>query len=247
MKMATVQTPVTLPILTSFSGALSSKRVGLGHNFILPTTSCSSPKRPKLGFLLTNEFKMKCSAEKWPIVKDGLSKDWILMRNRRRVGFVVVRASGFNGGGGDKNSNTRVLVNLGLAVGLTYLTMTGQLGWILDAIVSIWLLAVLLPIAGLVAFFWFAGRDLVQSSCPNCGNDLQIFKSSSKDGLQICPYCSRPFSVQGDKFVRESDRFTSNSSSVFGQYVNEEFPSTVKGKTSSTTTVDIEAEVKDID
>lgn len=58
--------------------------------------------------------------------------------------MVVVAANqgfGFNGGGGgdwDKGTTTRVLGNLALAIGLTYLTMTGQLGWILDTIVSIW-------------------------------------------------------------------------------------------------------------
>ncbi|KAM3338626.1 hypothetical protein P3S68_030712 [Capsicum galapagoense] len=58
----------------------------------------------------------------------------------------------------------RVLSNLVLAIGLTYLTMTGQLGWVLDAIVSVWLLAVLLPILGLGAFIWWAGRDIVQGT-----------------------------------------------------------------------------------
>lgn len=175
------------------------------------------------------------------------------MRKERKGSLVVVRSFGFNGGGGgggggwDKSSTTRALGNLVLAVGLTYLTITGQLGWVLDAIVSIWLLAVLLPIVGLGAFFWFAGRDIVQSSCPNCGNDFQIFKSSLKDGLQVCPFCSQPFSVQGNKFVRESARFSSNPSTAPGQVFNRFSPRSEKGKASSATIVDIEAEVKDVD
>lgn len=74
-----------------------------------------------------------------------MEKDAILLRRRRRGRrrkgrLVLVRANNFNGGGGgwDKNTTARVLGNLALAVGLTYLTMTGQLGWLLDAIVSIW-------------------------------------------------------------------------------------------------------------
>lgn len=66
-----------------------------------------------------------------------------LRKRKKRV--VLVRfnqGSGFNGGGGGGwkvDSNTgRILGNLALAVGLTYLSMTGQLGWVLDAIVSVW-------------------------------------------------------------------------------------------------------------
>ena len=55
------------------------------------------------------------------------------------VGFN--QGFGFNGGGGggkDDGSTARILGNLALAIGLTYLSVTGQLGWVLDAIVSIW-------------------------------------------------------------------------------------------------------------
>ncbi|KAK1260886.1 hypothetical protein QJS04_geneDACA022552 [Acorus gramineus] len=97
-------------------------------------------------------------------------KDLILRREKgRRGSFVVVRANqgfGFNGGGGGKDNSTtaRVIGNLALAIGLTYLSMTGQLGWVLDAIVSIWIIAVLVPIVGFGAFLWYAGREIIQSS-----------------------------------------------------------------------------------
>ncbi|KAF5478728.1 hypothetical protein F2P56_005266 [Juglans regia] len=87
---------------------------------------------------------------------------------KKRV--VLVRFNqgfGFNGGGGggrDDGATARILGNLALAIGLTYLSMTGQLGWVLDAIVSVWLFAVLLPIVGLGAFLWWAGRDMVQGT-----------------------------------------------------------------------------------
>lgn len=181
----------------------------------------------------------------------GFEKDGILLRKRRKGSLVVVRAnqgSGFNGGGGwDKESTTRVLGNLALAAGLAYLSTTGQLGWILDAIVSIWLLAVLLPVVGLGFFFWYAGRDIVQSSCPNCGNDFQILRSSLNDGVQLCPFCTQPFSVQGDRFVREPTKFSSGRPKTSGQVFNGFSPRSEKGKASSTAVVDIEAEVKDIE
>ncbi|RWR80223.1 putative transmembrane protein [Cinnamomum micranthum f. kanehirae] len=64
-------------------------------------------------------------------------------REKKEKRVVVVRVNqgfGFNeGGGGKDNSNTaRLLGNIAFAIGLTYLSMTGQLGWILDTIVSIW-------------------------------------------------------------------------------------------------------------
>lgn len=62
--------------------------------------------------------------------------------NRRRR---VVRVRGLKFNGGDNNGNGRILGNLALAIGLTYLSMTGQLGWILDAIVSVWVLLSLSP------------------------------------------------------------------------------------------------------
>jgi len=64
-----------------------------------------------------------------------LASEKSLNRKRR-----VVRVRGLKFNGGDNNGNGRILGNLALAIGLTYLSMTGQLGWILDAIVSVWVL-----------------------------------------------------------------------------------------------------------
>lgn len=65
-------------------------------------------------------------------------------RAGRNAGVNVVRASmrldpggGGPGGGGD-NGVGRVVVNLAIAGGLTYLTVTGKLGWVFDAFVSLW-------------------------------------------------------------------------------------------------------------
>ncbi|OIT00696.1 PREDICTED: uncharacterized protein LOC109229147 isoform X1 [Nicotiana attenuata] len=182
-------------------------------------------------------------------------KNGILDRGEKRMVFVKFKqgfgfdgigdGGGGGGGGGKDNSNTvRVVTNLVLAIGLTYLSMTGQLGWVLDAIVSVWLLAVLLPIVGLGAFIWWAGRDIVQGTCPNCGNDFQIFRSTLNDEVQLCPFCTQPFSVVGDEFVRDPVKF-SNQSNTFGQAFSDFSARSKKGKDSTIGIVDIEAEVKD--
>lgn len=180
----------------------------------------------------------------------GKDKNGIMFNGLKRMKnkVVLVRSNlGFNGGGGGgrNDSNTgRVLGNLALAVGLTYLTMTNQLGWILDAIVSVWLLAVILPIVGLGAFLWWAGRDIVQSSCPNCGNEFQIFRSVINEDSQLCPFCSQPFSVVGKEFVRDPMKSEANT---FGEAFNDFFPRSKKEREFSKAIVDVEAEVKDVE
>ncbi|KAG9146420.1 hypothetical protein Leryth_011713 [Lithospermum erythrorhizon] len=156
-------------------------------------------------------------------VEQKRGKRVVLVRFNEGFGF-----NGGGGGGGRDSNNIRSLVNLVLAIVLTYFTMTGQLGWVLDAVVSIWLLAVIVPIAGLGAFLWWAGRDIVQSSCPNCGNDFQVFKSMLNDEVQLCPYCTQPFSVVGDEFVRDPVKF-SNQTNPFGQAFSDSSPRPKKG------------------
>ncbi|ESQ54535.1 hypothetical protein EUTSA_v10026109mg [Eutrema salsugineum] len=173
-----------------------------------------------------------------------LASQKALNRKRRVVKVSCNKGLGFNGR--DNNGNGRILGNLALAIGLTYLSMTGQLGWVLDAIVSVWLIVVIVPILGLGAFLWWAQRDIVQSSCPNCGNEFQIFKSSLDDEVQLCPFCTQPFSVVDDKFVMEPVKF-SNQTTDFGQGLNGFSSAPKKGKGFSTAVVDIEAEVTDAD
>ncbi|KAL0443494.1 UNVERIFIED_CONTAM: hypothetical protein Slati_2072100 [Sesamum latifolium] len=82
--------------------------------------------------------------------------------------------------------------------------------------------------------------------CPNCGNEFQVFKSTLNDELQLCPFCSQPFSVVGDEFVREPVKF-SNESTTFGQAFSDFSPLKKKGKGSSAPVVDVEAEIRDAD
>lgn len=107
------------------------------------------------------------------------------------------------------------------------------------------LLAVILPIVGLGAFLWWAGREIVQSSCPNCGNEFQIFRSAINDDLQLCPFCTQPFSVVGNEFVRDPVTF-SNQSTTFGEAFKNFYPRSKKEKDFSSV-VDVEAEVKDVE
>ncbi|KAK6131567.1 hypothetical protein DH2020_034678 [Rehmannia glutinosa] len=220
--------------------------------YTIKPINCYSHSRTKVESFHKDKFKAEAWRGKLQFLEVGRGKNGILLSRGRRV--VLVQSNnglnGFNGGGGGGgrvNSETaRVLGNLALAILLTYLSMTGQLGWLLDAIVSLWLLAVLVPIVGIGAFLWWAGRDIVQSSCPNCGNEFQVFKSTLNDEVQLCPFCTQPFSVEGNEFVRDPVMF-SNQSTTFDQAFSDFSPRTKKGKDSSVSIVDVEAEIRDAD
>lgn len=224
-------------------------------NFVKKPVNFYPVSRTKTDYFHQNGFKLKAYRERWSFVGGIQGKYGILTneegrkRKKRVVAVKFNQGFGFNGGGGgggDNNNTARIVGNLALAAGLTYLSVTGQLGWFLDAIVSIWLLAVLVPIVGLGAFIWWAGRDIVQSTCPNCGNDFQIFKSALNEDLQLCPFCTQPFSVVENKFVRDSVKF-SNEPKPFGQAFKDVPIRPKKGKDFSTAIVDVEAEIKDAD
>lgn len=87
---------------------------------------------------------------------------------------------------------------------------------------------------------------MVQGNCPNCGNTFQIFKSSLIEDLQLCPFCSQPFSVENDEFVQENVKF-SNQAKTFGQAFSDFSPLSKKAKEPSVAVVDIEAEIRDVD
>jgi hypothetical protein len=96
-----------------------------------------------------NEFKARAYGERWSFLSGSGREGVILAEDRwkRKKRVVLVRFNqrfGFNGGGGggDNGATARVLGNLILAIGLTYLSMTGQLGWLLQ----------LFPFIGLFAY-----------------------------------------------------------------------------------------------
>lgn len=122
-----------------------------GSVYKRPTFSFSQLE-PKFTSFHLGSFKLRAYRQRWSLLGGGVFKNGVLLEEKgKRV--VLVRNSLRGGGGGrDDGGNTRVLVNLGLAIGLTYLTMNGQLGWIFDAIVSIWVLFSLLLL--LLLLYW---------------------------------------------------------------------------------------------
>ncbi|KAK8622769.1 hypothetical protein V6N13_117671 [Hibiscus sabdariffa] len=258
--------------ILQFSFKFSSS-ISLNEEFCEKPICCCTIKSPRATSLQPKRFKLGAlGRQRWNFGEVCRDKDGIFWKEegwkrKRRVVLVMFNQDfGFNGGGGGgggkMNSDTaRLLGNIALAIVLTYLSVTDQLGWVLDAIVSVWLIAVLVPIFGMGAFLWWAGhQDILQSSvissfssssylrfqCPNCGNDFQIFKSFLNDELQLCPYCSQPFSVVDDKFVKEPVKF-SNKTSKVKQAFNGFSPGFKKGNDTSPAVVDVEAEVKDVD
>jgi len=61
-------------------------------------------------------------------------------RQRRRLGVTGAGRGPFFGGGWRRmdKGTTRVVGNLAFAAVVTYLAVTGQLRWVIDAIVSLW-------------------------------------------------------------------------------------------------------------
>uniref|UniRef100_A0ACD5TFE9 Uncharacterized protein n=1 Tax=Avena sativa TaxID=4498 RepID=A0ACD5TFE9_AVESA len=171
------------------------------------------------------------------------------MAGRRRLAVAGAGKGPFFGGGRRQRSTARTVGNLAFVALVAYLAVSGQFRWLLDAIVSLWLIAFFLPIVGLGALVFLARRNILQSDCPNCGKSFRVLKTSLKNGPQFCPYCTQPFSVQDDKFVRESATFSSGRASASAQAFNELFNRGSKENAPSATgtIVDIDAEVTDIE
>eukprot|EP00252_Welwitschia_mirabilis_P024268 TRINITY_DN7148_c0_g1_i2.p1 TRINITY_DN7148_c0_g1~~TRINITY_DN7148_c0_g1_i2.p1 ORF type:complete len:233 (-),score=31.42 TRINITY_DN7148_c0_g1_i2:114-812(-) len=134
---------------------------------------------------------------------------WVLKKRRsengiRGIHYRLVRASPnsqFPGGGFEDEEDGEeetypVVLSLAVAGGLACLAFTGNLGWVFDALYTVSVLAVLLPLMGLGALLWYAGRDLLISNCPSCGNEIPVFESALKEGPQLCPYCNKPFTLE---------------------------------------------------
>jgi hypothetical protein len=110
---------------------------------------------------------VRAYGERWSFLGGSGREDVILAeedRWKRKKMVILVRFNqrfGFNGGGGggDSVAIARVLGNFALAIGLTYRSMTGQLGWLLDAIVSIWVLLSIWLLSYLLIDFYFQGNN----------------------------------------------------------------------------------------
>lgn len=140
-----------------------------GDIFRKPTLSFS-PLESKFASFQQRSFKLGAYRERWSFLGGrGFSRNGVLLEDEgggRKKRVVLVKNNqgfGFNGGGGERDdrASARILGNLALAIGLAYLSTTGQLGWlgsILDAIVSIWVS---------LSPSWSALRNLVMTNDVN--------------------------------------------------------------------------------
>lgn len=149
------------PIIQISVNSLAFRLSGLQNDTYKKPIKYCSISRTKIASLKLNRFKLRAFWERDSIGEDGIlgkNEGW----NRKKKREVVVKFNqgfGFNGGGGggkDDGATARVLGNLALAIGLTYLSFTGQLGWLLDAIVSIWVLSLSIWVFICVKYIHFA-------------------------------------------------------------------------------------------
>jgi len=135
-----------------------------------PIRFYSLAKKSKNSFFASQRVQsepVRAYGERWSFL-GGSGREGVILaeedRWKRKKNVVLVRFNqmfGFNGGGGggDNGATVRVLGNFALAIGLTYLSMTGHLGWLLDAIVSIWVLLSIWLWSYLLIDFYFQGNN----------------------------------------------------------------------------------------
>lgn len=169
------------------------------------------------------------------------TKRFFLANINARNSPRLVRMAVFKSPQGGGSGGGKVFFNLAVAGLLTYLTVTGKLNWLFEAILYIWIFFLVL--------FWVAERNLVRGRCPSCGGEFQVFEFALKDGPRLCPYCSQPFKMENKQFVREGPQFSNERRREpqwpFGGF-GQQASSTNEQKTSDGV-VDIEAEVRDKD
>lgn len=116
----------------------------------------------KFGSFNGNSLKLRVGRGSLGFLGGAVFQNGVLLEEKgckKEKRVVVVKNNqgfGFNGGGGgggrDDGATARLLGNIAVAIGLTYLSVTGQLGWILDAIVSIWVLFDILSLGFFCSF-----------------------------------------------------------------------------------------------
>lgn len=149
----------------------------LHDNFCKRPTKFNPLPAPKVASCDRDGFRLRVYGRRLPFLGGGwgwrnervFGKDGGFKGKRGLIVASFNQGFGFNGGGGggggggDDRGTARLLGNIALAIGLTYLSVTGQLGWILDAIVSIWVcipLSLLLILKFKICFF-LIGRNVL--------------------------------------------------------------------------------------
>ncbi|XP_076890269.1 uncharacterized protein LOC143541286 [Bidens hawaiensis] len=193
------------------------------------TRRCSSCCYHQRGFRLGFESSCKLLRDK-DRFSENIKKKRVVLVRFNNVKFNGKGATG--GRGNDDGGTASVLRNLTLGVALIYLSLTGQLGWIIDAIVSFW--------------------------CRNCGNEFEVFESMLNYEPQLCPCCNQPFTVFARDHLKPFKEYTFDE--AFNKrglrrsllpvclplYCNRFISCMLSaGKASSRTIIDVEAIVKD--
>lgn len=75
------------------------------------------------------------------------------------------------------------------------------LGWLLKSLLVLVGLILVTPVLLFVGLRWWLGRNLIQGTCPSCGNPLTGLKNTQT----TCPSCAQTVSVENSAFQRPAE------------------------------------------
>lgn len=75
------------------------------------------------------------------------------------------------------------------------------LGWLLKSLLVLFGLILITPILLFVGLRWWLGRNLIQGTCPSCGNPLTGLKNMQT----TCPFCTQAVAVENTQFQRPTE------------------------------------------
>ena len=75
------------------------------------------------------------------------------------------------------------------------------LGWLLKSLLVLVGLILVTPVLLFVGLRWWLGRNLIQGTCPSCGNPLTGLKNTQT----TCPSCAQTVSVENSVFQRPTE------------------------------------------
>ncbi|UJB68265.1 hypothetical protein HRE53_17045 [Acaryochloris sp. 'Moss Beach'] len=75
------------------------------------------------------------------------------------------------------------------------------LGWVLKSLLVLFGLILVTPVVLFVGLRWWLSRNLIQGTCPSCGNPLTGLKNTQT----TCPFCAQSVAVENANFQRSSE------------------------------------------
>ncbi|ABW29110.1 MULTISPECIES: hypothetical protein [Acaryochloris] len=75
------------------------------------------------------------------------------------------------------------------------------LGWVLKSLLVLFGLILVTPVVLFVGLRWWLGRNLIQGTCPSCGNPLTGLKNTQT----TCPFCGQSVVVENANFQRPTE------------------------------------------